>query len=246
MPYALLALQHLFMAWMLVDAFRRGAERHWYWIIFIPFGEWFYFFMVKIHSPEMAWLKNLLHYEKPITLESLRYLYDQTPSLANRLRLAQALHDAGWYDEGAELFSEVLDRQPASREALLGLGLCRAGQGDDKSAVELLERLIEIDKAFEEYQPWLHLTEALWRLDRRADALELLERLVQTSPRLGHSVALAQLQVEAGKPDSARANLWQALEHHNHAPRFAQKNNRAWARRAKKMLKGLGGAAEAR
>ncbi len=242
MPRALLLLQHVFMAWMLIDAIRRGAERRWFWIIFIPFGEWYYFFMVKIHAPEMAWLKNLFHYEKPVSLDSLRYRCEQTPSLANRLRLAQALHDGGSYDEGAELFSDVLNRQPETREALLGLALCRAGQGDDDGAVEHLERLVELDRAYDEYQPWLHLTEAFWRLDRRDDALQLLERLVATSPRLGHSVALAQFQIEAGKPEPARATLWQALEHHSHAPRFARRNNRAWARRAKKMLKGLGGA----
>lgn len=242
MPRALLILQHVFMAWMLVDAIRRGAPARWFWIIFIPFGEWFYFFMVKIHDPEMTWLKNLFRYEKPATLESLRYRYEQTPSLANRLRLAQALHDAGAYDEGAELFAAVLERQPETREALLGLALCRAGQGDDEAAVALLERLIEVDRAFGEYQPWLYLTEALWRLGRRDEALALLERLVATSPRLGHSVALAQLQVQADQPEAARETLWQALEHHDHAPRFAQRNNRGWARQAKRLLKQLGGA----
>jgi hypothetical protein len=241
MPQALLILQHAFMAWMLIDAIRRGAERRWFWIIFIPFGEWYYFFMVKIHTPEMAWLKAQFHYEKPQSLEGLRYRFEQTPSLANRLRLGQALHDEGSYDEGAELFSGVLARQPESREALLGLGLCSAGRGDDEGAVGSLERLIELDRAYGDYQPWLHLTEALWRLGRCDDALGLLERLVATSPRLGHSVALAQFQIEADQPEPARKTLWQALEHHSHAPRFDQRNNRAWARRAKKMLKRLGG-----
>ncbi len=243
MPRALLLLQHAFMAWMLIDAIRRRADRYWYWIILIPFGEWYYFFKVKIHDPDMAWLKNLFRYEKPPTLESLRYRYEQTPSLANRVRLAQALHDEGAYAESAELFAEVLARHPDNREALLGLALCRAGRGDDEGAVGLLDKLIGLDRAYGEYQPWLHMTEALWRLGRRDEALELLERLVRTSPRLGHSVALARFQVEAVQPELARRTLWQALEHHSHAPKFVQRNNRAWARQAKKMLKALGGAA---
>ena len=240
MPRALFILQHAFMAWMLIDAYRRGAERRWFWIIFIPFGEWYYFFMVKIHAPEMAWLKQLFQYRKPLTLDSLRYSYEQTPSLANRLRLAQALHDESEYEEGARLFSEVMAKWPDNREALLGLALCHAGRDDDDATVQHLERLIELDRAYDDYQPWLHLTEALWRLDRRDDALRLLERLVATSPRLGHSIALAQLQIEAGLQETARATLWRALEQYRHAPRFDQRNNRTWARRAKKMLKTLG------
>ena len=56
MTRVLFILQHAFMAWMLIDAIRRRADGYWYLIIFIPFGEWFYFFRVKIHDPEMQWL----------------------------------------------------------------------------------------------------------------------------------------------------------------------------------------------
>ncbi len=46
----ILFLSYAFSIWMVVDAFKRGAEHYWYLIIFCPFGEWIYFFLVKIHD----------------------------------------------------------------------------------------------------------------------------------------------------------------------------------------------------
>jgi len=46
----LLILSYAFSVWMLVDALKRDAKNYWLVIIFFPFGEWIYFFMVKIHD----------------------------------------------------------------------------------------------------------------------------------------------------------------------------------------------------
>ena len=48
--HVFLVLETAFMIWMLVDAINRRAEYYWYIIIFVPFGEWVYFFTVKIHD----------------------------------------------------------------------------------------------------------------------------------------------------------------------------------------------------
>ena len=49
--HVLLLLATAFTIWMLVDAIQRSAEFYWYLIIiFVPFGTWVYFFMVKMHD----------------------------------------------------------------------------------------------------------------------------------------------------------------------------------------------------
>ena len=58
MPQALFILQSLFSLWMIYDVLSKGRDRYWVWLVILPFGELFYFFMVKLHDPEMAWLKN--------------------------------------------------------------------------------------------------------------------------------------------------------------------------------------------
>jgi hypothetical protein len=48
MHIVLLVLSYAFSIWMVVDAFKRGAQYWWIVIIFVPFGEFIYFFLVKI------------------------------------------------------------------------------------------------------------------------------------------------------------------------------------------------------
>lgn len=48
--HILLILSYAFSVWMIVDAYQRRAEHYWYLIIFFPFGEWVYFFLVKVHD----------------------------------------------------------------------------------------------------------------------------------------------------------------------------------------------------
>lgn len=240
MPRVLLLLEHVFMAWMLVDCIRRRPGGYWFWIIFIPFGEWFYFFQVKIHDPDMRWLKELFRYRKPDSLETLRYRHDQTPSLTNRLRLAQALHDAGELRESAELFESLVAEDDQNLEARYGLGRCQMASSNPEAAVASFESLIETESSFAEYEPWLDLAKTLWLLDRRPEALERLRKLVEISPRLAHSVTLAQFQKEADEKDGARSTLETALHHFEHTPRYHKKRNRLWAFKARRLLKSLG------
>ena len=150
----LLLLSQVFMLWMLWDAFQRRCERYWYLIILLPLGEWFYFFMVKFHDPEFSRAKSVVTaaFKKPVTVESLRYRAQETPSLANRLLYAQGLHDQGDYSQAGGLFSEILHRDPKQKEALLGLGLCLQGNGDLAGAIEQFGVLIDLDHASFDYE----------------------------------------------------------------------------------------------
>ncbi len=43
-------LSYALSVWMIVDAYKRGAQSWWWVIIFLPFGEVVYFFVVKIQD----------------------------------------------------------------------------------------------------------------------------------------------------------------------------------------------------
>jgi hypothetical protein len=45
-----LILSYAFSIWMLVDAYKRGAQGWWIVIILVPLGEWVYFFVVKMQD----------------------------------------------------------------------------------------------------------------------------------------------------------------------------------------------------
>ncbi len=242
MPRLLLLMQSAFSVWMLVDAIGRpGIPRYWYWVILMPFGEWFYFFKYKIHDPDFAWLKapfgSLL--DRPASIKDLRHNAEETPSLANQVSLAQALHDADEYEEASKLFERALETDSNSCDALYGLGVSRIGLGDEEGAVEPLRRLVDIDPRHHDYDGWAKLAHALWKLERRQETIEVLSRLVKQSPRLQHRMAFAYYLGLADHRDEAQAQLATALQEFEYAPKYMKRRQRGLAKKAREMLRQL-------
>ncbi len=229
-------LQTAFTIWMLVDAVRRRADYYWYLLLFVPFGPFAYFFVVKIHDYDLRWLKRLLSFERPPSIDALRYELRQTPSFANRMKLATALHDAGQLAEAAELFEGALETHKDDPEALHGLGRCRLELGEPEAAIAPLVKLCEKNRAYRDYAACLDLADAYAKTGRDDEAIELLEGVVKSSPRMPHHLALAQRLVESGHIERARELLEHALDEHRHSPSFVQRRDKTEARAAAELL----------
>src|SRR5690348_17159732 len=83
--------QTILTLWLLVDAYRRGAEGFWLWVIllFQPLGAWVYFFAVKLG--DFRGLPRGPLFRGGPSLAELRYRAEHIPTLANHLALAQRL-----------------------------------------------------------------------------------------------------------------------------------------------------------
>lgn len=235
----LFVLQQAFSLWMLVDAIRRGSRPYWYLVVLMPFGEWVYFFVVKIHDPEFepirAFFKRLT--ERKVTIEDLRYQLEQTPSYATNLALAQGLFDQQSYGDARRYFTEALRLHDGDREATYGLARTDAALNDYEAALEGYRRLIDLDPAFRDYAVYSDLAHVLVDQDRSEEAFELLDQLVTKSPRLGHRVLYAHYLRAGGRQDQARQVLENGLIEYRQAPKFIRRRDRMWVGRAKKMLK---------
>ena len=229
-------LQTAFTIWMLVDAIRRRTAFYWYLIIFFPLGEWVYFFVVKIHDFNISWDKL---FTRPPSLDKLRHELRTSPSLLNRLNLADALHDLDQHREAEVLYAEVLNQDEDSKAALHGLGSCKLQQKQFDAAARDLERLVARDRAFRDYMPWQNLAEALWRDGKRDEAIAELQKLVAASPRLEHQNVLARYLAEHGDRDAARRLLQKALDDFRYAPRFQKRTSGRAAAEARRQLKNL-------
>ncbi len=234
----LFILQQAFSLWMLGDAVRRGSKSYWYFVVLLPFGEFVYFFMVKIYDPEFDAIRAFVTglFEKKVTVEDLRFRARETPSYANKLALGQGLYDEGAYSEAQKYFAEVLRLEPDDREALYGMALSHRELGDSDLAIESLAQLIDVDAAFRDYAACADLAHLLVETDRVEEAHELLDRLVTRSPRLEHRLLFAHYLLHGGKRETAREQLETGLAEHRQAPRYLKHKNRLWVRRAKHML----------
>jgi hypothetical protein len=240
----LFILQSAFSLWLLVDAYSRPrVPRFWYFIILMPFGEWFYFFKFKIHDPEFAWLKTpfIALFEKPASIEELRFRLEQTPSFDNRVALAQALYDHDECEESAALFEEAVKTNGTSCEALYGLAVSRIALNDDEQAIDPLRKLLELETSYREYDGWAKLTHCLWQVDRKEEALDSLAELVKNSPRLPHRMLYAHYLSQDERLDAAQEQLITGIRDFEYAPSYIKRTNRALVRQAKEMLQRLSG-----
>ncbi len=234
-----------FKIWMVIDAIQRRAGYIWLMVIFfLPFGEFVYFFMVRYKAgppTRVGRLGNMrpVRGAPPPDLPTLRYLYQETPSIQNQVALAQGLHDAGEFDEAAGLFQAVLKQRSKERACLYGLARCHAARGAHADAIALLNGLIAQDKAYLDFAPWTDLVDAQRAGGDHAAALESLEALVKASPRMDHKLLLAQHLITLDRTDRARGVLTEALEAHSVAPHHIQRHGRQAAGAARELLGSL-------
>ncbi len=222
-----------FKVWMLVDAKKRRLPDYWYYIIFlVPFGGVYYFFKYKINDYKFGQL-----FKRPPSLAQIEYNYKTTPSLENRITLAQALYDARREGEAARHFKEILERHPENEEALHGLGLCHLSMRDYGAAIVPLAKLIELRPSYKEYSVWAELARAQWEHQQRDDCLTTLRKLCRISSRTDHQLTLVECLVRMEKNEEARRLVREALEEYDHSPSHVKRLFRSHAARLRELEK---------
>jgi hypothetical protein len=238
--YQLVSLaQTAFMVWMLVDAYRRGVE--WYWfciILFVPgVGAWVYFFVMKFG--DYPGLRDWSFLQRRPKLEELRYRAEQTPTLTNRLALAERLVELRDHEEAVPHLEAVLNQEPELSPARYLLAQCRAAMGQPDQAIPLLEKLIARDRTWSNYAAW-HLLIRLQAESGDAEkALASCRDLARLAPTLQHQCLLAEQLADQGHSEEARQLLERSLEEHQYAPGFIRRRNRRWASQARRLVKQL-------
>jgi hypothetical protein len=224
---------------MLADAYRRRAETYWLWIIVaVPGGAFLYFFLVRMKDRDARKVQDRIvqKLKGPESLEVLRRRFERSPSLSNRLALAQGLGDAGHWGEAKEHFEAILGERPEEWDAVFGLAVCDLEIGQLPSAIAALERIVERNPTYHDYDAFGELAHAYEKANQRDRAIALLEHLARRSPKLSHVVVLAEVLIRGQRRAEAEAHLQEALRDHTEAPRHVKKEYRTWARRARKLL----------
>lgn len=230
----LLTLQLGFKVWMVVDSIQRlGLQSWWpYFIFFFPFGSWIYFFIEK--WPELSVRTRL--FERPLSLDALRYAHRESPSQDNAVRLAFALLAGDEADEAKELFERVVRQDDRFVRAHYGLGLTAIEKADPQLAIASFEKVRELDRSYADWGVWQELAAAERAGGDREAALETLRELHHRQPRLDHSIALAEELNDQAMDGEARAVIERALEDDQHAPHHVRRTSRRFAKEAKALL----------
>ena len=239
----IVAASALFKLWMFVDANRRpNVSTAWLWgIMVVPFGEWAYFFLVKLRDPGSKRVigKVRERLAPPASIESLRRDLAFSDTIVHRVRLAQGLYDAGEHDEASDLFRSVLVARPEDADALYGLGVTAFEQNDFGGAIGHLSKLVEKRPAYRDFAAFAVLAEAYFCASEPEHGVELLRDLYRTAPRLGHAMGLAQALLRVDRRDEAATVLERALAERERDPWRARLRSHREAALARRRLSEL-------
>jgi len=231
-------LQLAFTIWMMVDAYHRGAEVYWYWLIlfFQPIGAWAYFFAVKLRTLSWPGTRVNRFGQRNYSLDQLRYLVERAPTVANRIAYAERLMEKGKHIEAIPLLEAVLAVEPDYAPALHALAECHLASDNPEQAVAPLEKLLRRDPCWADYRAWRTLLEVHRARGKPSDALATCREFVKRLPTLENKCRLAEHLLDNGLASEAAQLLDDALEEQQFAPWSARWRNWRWNRKANRLL----------
>lgn len=233
-------VQMAFTIGMLVHAYRSGAEQLWFWVIlfFQPFGAWAYFFVGVVRNLRFGrGVSTGPLWQKKLSLDELRYRAERTPTVVNRMALAQRLIEKGQHAEAIPLLEAVMAADDIYCQPKHDLAVCHLALGEPAEAIALLKQLMKRDYRWSNYLAWHTLIDAHRAANEPQLALEACRELTKMVPTLENKCILAEHLIENHLKPEAIELLDQALEDHAYSPLGKRLKNWRWARQAQRLLK---------
>lgn len=232
--------QMAFTVGMVVHAYRNSSEMLWYWVIlfFQPLGAWIYFFAIILRNVRIGGgVSTGPLWQKKLSLDELRYRAERTPTVVNRMALAQRLMERGHHAEAIPLLEAVMAADDIYCQPMHDLAVCHLAGNEPAKAVALLKRLLQRDYRWSHYRAWRTLIDAHSACNDPVEALKACRELEKMVPTLENKCLLAEHLVDNRLQPEAIELLDQALEDHAYSPLNKRLKNWRWARLAQRLLK---------
>ena len=240
-------LSHFFYPWgiflqvaAMIHFFRRRPENYWFYIIIFggPIGAGAYLIIEAI--PDLGLLRGVFQgFGRRNRINILETQILDNPSPGNYEELGELLLEQKQYAQGREAFNQAITARNDSPHAFYHRGLCSLGLGDFAAAIPDLERVVTKDPKFDYYRAAGLLADAYARSGRLDLAEPLFASVTQfsTTPETLYNYAnFLRLQNR-----SAEAREWtqKLLAKKRTLPRYMQRVERPWFRKAKSLEKDL-------
>jgi hypothetical protein len=231
--------QMAFTVAMLVHVYRNGSEQYWFWIVlfFQPIGAWIYFIAVFIRNFSFGrGIATEPWAQKKLSLRELRYRAERTPTVANRMALAERLIEKGQHAEAIPMLEEVVVADPILCKAMYDLAVCHLACNEPRLAVGFLKKLLARDFRWSNYRAWPTLIDAHVACGEALGALHASRELAKMMPTLENKCVLAEHLIDNKLHAEAAEVLDRALEDYAYLPFGKRWKNWFVARRAQKLL----------
>ncbi len=233
-----------FDLWMLIDAVRR---REWIWVFFIFVGSFisamFYYFAVYRAAPSATRGFELPGAFDRRRIKQLEAQIHHLDKAHHHFQLGDIYFQHGKLDKAEACYRAALERDPQDLDIRAHLGQCLLRLNKPAEARPLLEGVVAENPKHEYGYSLMAVAETLTALGEPDKALEVWKQVTASHSYPRAKVQLAELYVTKNQLDLARAELKEVLADDVHTPTFQRKRDRVWIRRARALMRKIGGSA---
>jgi len=230
-----------FQIWMLVDAIRR---REWIWAVFIFFfsviSAILYFFLVYRAAAPATRGFELPGAQSRKRIKELEAQIHHLDKAHHHSQLGDVYFQQGKLAKAEASYRAALERDAEDLDTRAHLGQCLLRQKRAAEARPFLEGVVKEKPDHDYGHTMMALAETLTALGETDAALKVWQQVTENHSYPRAKVQLAELYLALGRPEPARAQLWDVLSDDPHAPAFQRNRDRVWVRRAKGLMRKLG------
>ena len=241
----LYGLTHLFFPWgivlqvvAMVHAIRRRPDTYWYWIIFIGGFVGAAAYIVVEMVPDMRLLGDVFKgFHQRSRIDQLEAIILDNPSSGNYEELADLLLEQKKYARARECYDQAIAGRANSSDAIYRRGICSLELGEAARAIPDLEFAVKRDRRYDHDRAAGLLAHAYALQGQVAEANALFARTAELSnyPEIHYNYA--QFLKSQGRGAEARQAAQRILNRKRTMPRYLQRFERPWFRKAKSLLK---------
>jgi hypothetical protein len=226
----------------LIHFFRRRPETFWIYIIFFlgPVGALVYLLFEAV--PDLGLLRHTFDgFGRRKRIRMLEALVLQNPSAGNFEELGDLYLEEGKHARARECYDKAISPRTAHHDPFYRRGLAALAMNDFVAAASDLEHVTSREPKYDSHRAMALLAHACANTGRAADAEQLFQQATAMSTLPETYVNYATFLEGQKRPQEARQWAEAVLASKPAMPRYVQRRERPWFRKASALLKRLPG-----
>ncbi len=219
---------------------RRRPDTFWLWIIifFGPPGAFIYILMEVV--PDLGLLRHSFEgFGRRKRIHYLEALVQQNPAAGNYEELGDLYLDEGKYVKARECYDKAITPRTTHADPFYRRGVAAINLGDFSAAAEDLERVTSQDPKYDSNRALGLLAHAYANTGQAEDAEAGFQRALELSTLSETYLNYATFLASQNRPAEAREWAERVLANKAVMPRYLQRRERPWFRKANALLKRL-------
>jgi hypothetical protein len=239
-PFTLVLLG--FQIWMFIHAIR---QREWLWAFFIFIGwgiaAFLYYFFVYRQSASATRGFELPGAYNRRRIKELHAQIHHLDKAHHHSQLGDIYFSQGKLAKAEACYRAAMERDAEDIDTRAHLGQCLLRQKRAAEARPLLEGVVQQNPKHDYGHSMMALAETLGALGDTDGALPLWRQVTENHSYPRARVQFAESLIARNEIEPARATLREVIEDDPHTPPFQRRRDRVWVRKAKSLLRKIGG-----